>query len=142
MKPVDVLFAMDADIAQDEARLELKRSLRAQLAQCYGEGDDEEQDPVRRKARKGPRVAALRVPKTRRQPLAAGSLNDRIVQALSDFQAPMGSQQLCAEVKALPADVKKARKELIDVGRIVMVGQRAGAKYSVPKFANVIVATE
>jgi hypothetical protein len=45
-------------------------------------------------------------------------------------------------VKARTPDVVAARKQLVSEQRIVVVGTGRGTKYSVPKFANVLVADE
>lgn len=93
-----------------------------------------------RVGRKPKRVTGANGHKPRRRPIAPGSLGNRIIEVLTEFQAPMKRADLVEKVKARLPDVIAEMKALRQVDRIVMVGERAGARYAVPKFAHVLVA--
>ena len=63
----------------------------------------------------------------RRAPIAAGSLEDRILGALRD--EPLSMSDLVDRVKARPPDVRKAVGELIYARRVVKTGKSRATRY-------------
>lgn len=141
MKPTPALDALDADIAELERRLGKLRELRGMFAAAYGLDDTKPQ--IRKVGARGgrrPRLQVVARGQGRRPPLVAGSLPGRIVEILTEFQAPLPMADLIDRAKARKPDTVAAVKQCITDRRVVKVGGGRWAKYATPQFANVIVA--
>jgi hypothetical protein len=85
---------------------------------------------------------ALRTKSGRQKVAPAGSLTDRILSTLAAFQAPMKKSAVVEAAKAREADVTAELKRLRTDGQIVSVGKGRGTRWSLPKFAHVLVAED
>jgi hypothetical protein len=165
MKPDELLDAVEAEMPMRRRVLEALETLSLALRESLGLPPGRagaaaltaitravcpqaaEPEPVRRTRaavrRKSAKDAkALRTTDGRRKAAAPGSLTDRILSTLAGFQAPMKKSAVVAAVKALEPDVRAELKRLREDGQVTMIGERSAARWSLPKFANVIVADD
>lgn len=98
----------------------------------------------RAKVRRGraTEAKALRTASGRKKAASPGSLTDRVLSTLTAFAAPMKKSAVVEACKAREADVTAELKRLRTDGQVTMVGERKGARWSLPKFANVLVAED
>jgi hypothetical protein len=75
-------------------------------------------------------VAADTPASTRRKPLAAGALPDRIVSTLKEAGEPLSFIALVGKVKASEPSVRKALNQLVAEDRAKRIGQSRGTRYS------------
>lgn len=143
MKPPDILVAVDAHIARLDAELHAYREFRVRLGQLNGATGAALPSRAGAPARgtlRAAKAAKAKGTSGRRQPLAPGSLPDRIVSILTEHGAPMPLATLVDKAKARKPDVVAAKNELVEAKRIVSVGGGRWTQYAMPQFANVIVA--
>ena len=164
MKPEALVSQVELDLAAREEAIAMVRAALVAfrdamegLHAAFGLSDGSLSIAITARARgkKGKRVTraavrrgraraarALRTKAGRRRAVPAGSLTDRIMSVLNEYAAPMSRGRLVDQVKAPIDAVLVELKRLRADGLVVMVGERAGARYAVPKFANVVVAQE
>lgn len=140
MKPssASILTQIGAEIGVQEQRLEQLRDVYGRLKELYSAPPEAKPRATRAAAETTKRQVRRRA--TRRTPIAPGSLEDRIIEVLTEFAAPMKKRPLIEAVKARPDDVTAAIKALRKADRVVLTGASRGAAYAVPKFAHVLVA--
>jgi len=138
-----------AEIATDTDRLDRKRRVLTALEEIYAPPsvdrakrgtvvEIKKRGKVRRARAKA--AKALRGKAGRLRPLVPGGLADRLVAILREHACPIRLSVLVEEAKAPKAAVQAQLKALRAAKRVVLNGTKAGARWALTEFANVIVA--
>jgi len=166
MKPDEIVQALEAAVAETAQRLEHQRAALTAVRAAFDpaqvvltvEASPAEAERIVRAYQRAPKSAnrgrltvrraaasaarALRTVTGRKKAPADGSLTERIVSTLTAFQAPMKKSAIVDAAKAREADVTAELKRLKADGQVTIVGASRAARWSLPKFANVIVADD